>query len=98
MLDVSFLVIQDNEITNFKRPVKKNDEVVEEIAQNILGCQRYGDTSDTQARNDGANVVSEIIKKENKSQRPDNDIQQKHYSTQLFYFFFAVPLPSHIRL
>jgi hypothetical protein len=39
MLDVSFLVIQDDEIADFKRPVKKNDEVVEEVAKNVLGCQ-----------------------------------------------------------
>src|SRR5690606_18649676 len=94
----SKFVVEYDEVTNLKRAVEEYYEVVKKVAKNILRSESNGNTTDTQACDYCTDIITKIVKKENNSDDPYNDIQDQHDSTQLFHLFFSAFLSADIRL
>src|SRR5689334_2398783 len=63
-------IVYYNKITYFKWLIKEDHKIIEQIAQNVLRCQRNRHTANAKTGNNRCNIIPKIIDQEHQRQDP----------------------------
>src|SRR5690606_12892689 len=89
-------VVDNNKITYFERLIKKNDEVVEQVAQDVLRSQRNRNTTHAQPRDNRCNIIAQVAEKKDEPYAPDYDRENEDDALYLLYLLSAMLLSPDI--
>src|SRR5690606_4493837 len=89
-------IIYHHVITYFKRLVKNDGKIAEQIPQNILCCQSNGNTTNPHTGYQGSYIVTKIIRQKYNTGNRYNHIDDNDEPSCLFSFTLVVILRINI--